>query len=93
MNNNYVYISKQLMRDYITMKVPPDSAPLYFAYNDQTWAHLISFGIPVDEEARSWSGIHIPHAAEEEADARLNELITEIRQELDQKNLLYRIIP
>ena len=92
MNNNYIYISKQLMRDYITMKVPIDSAPLYFTYNDQTWAHMIAFGIPVDEE-RSWSGIHIPHAAEEEADACLNTLITEIRQELDSKNLLYRIIP
>ena len=92
MNNNYIYISKQLMRDYITLKVPMDSAPLYFAYNHQTWAHLVSFGIPVDEEG-GWSGIHIPHAADEEADAHLTELISEIRQELDQKSILYRIIP
>jgi hypothetical protein len=92
MNNNYIYISKQLMRDYIVLKVPIDSAPLYFAYNHQTWAHLVSFGIPVDED-RNWSGIHIPHAPEAEADTRLNELITEIRQDLDQKNILYRIIP
>jgi len=92
MNNNYIYISKQLMHDYITLNVPMDSAPLYFAYNDKNWAHLVSFGIPVDDEC-SWSGIHIPHASAEEADAHLAELITEIRQDLDQKNILYRIIP
>ena len=92
MNNNYVYVSKQLMRDYITMKIPLDSPPLYFAYNQQTWAHIVSFGIPV-EESGSWVGIHIPHASEEEADASLSQLITEIRQAMDQKNLLYRIIP
>ena len=92
MNNNYIYVSKQLMRDYITMKIPIDSPPLYFAYNEQTWAYIVSFGIPV-EESRSWAGIHIPHAPEVEADARMEQLIGEIRQELGNKNLLYRIIP
>ena len=92
MNNNYIYISKTLMRDYITMKIPIDSPPLYFAFNDQTWAYIVSFGIPV-EESRSWSGIHIPHASEDDADDRLNQLIGEISQEMEKKNLLYRIIP
>lgn len=92
MNTNYIYISKQLMRDYITMKVPVDSPPLYFAFNEQTWASIVSFGIPMDE-SRNWKGIHILHAAEADADSRLNQLIEEIRQELDNRSLLYRIIP
>ncbi|MCE1252654.1 MAG: hypothetical protein LWX83_03780 [Anaerolineae bacterium] len=88
----YIYLSKQLLHDYITMKRPQDAPPLYFAYNQNTEAWIVSFGMPVDG-TRDWVGIHIAYATGAEVDGVLNKLMDEIRQELDQHKLNYRIIP
>jgi hypothetical protein len=88
----YIYLSKQLLHDYIIMKRPNDAPPLYFAYNQQTEVWIVSFGMPIDE-TRSWIGINIPFAPKEEADAKSNALLDEIRQAMEQHKLNYRIIP